>query len=68
MKMIKNMVKVHLYGVMEENMQENGGKENNMVKVYLLNLMVNKKKVNGKMEEDHDGQMNQQMLKVIDDI
>lgn len=66
MKMIKNMDKVHLYGVMVENMWENGGKENNMEKVYSLNLMENKKKGNGKMEEDQDGQMNQQMLKVTD--
>jgi len=55
MKMIKNMDKVHLYGVMVENMWENGGKENNMEKVYSLNLMENKKKGNGKMEEDQDG-------------
>lgn len=53
--MIKNMDKVHSYGVMEENMLENGEKVNNMAKVSLLNQMENKKKVNGKMEEDRDG-------------
>lgn len=47
MKMIRNMVLVHLYGVMEENISENGKKENNMEEVLLLNQVVNKEMVNG---------------------
>jgi hypothetical protein len=36
-----------LYGVMEENISENGKKENNMEEVLLLNQVVNKEMVNG---------------------
>jgi len=33
--MIKNMVKVHLNGLMEENIEDNGKMVNNMVEVYI---------------------------------
>lgn len=35
--MIKNMVMVHIYGKMVENMKEIGIKENNKVKEYIMN-------------------------------
>lgn len=57
--MIKNMVMVHIYGKMVENMKEIGIKENNKVKEYIMNhLMVKEKKDYGKMVNVLNGQMN----------
>jgi ribosomal protein S8E len=48
--MIKNMVMVHIYGKMVENMKEIGIKENNKEKEYIMNnIMVKGKKDYGKM-------------------
>lgn len=53
--MIKNMVTVHLHGLMEENMQENGLMVNNMGKEYLQKLVVKVDKENGQMVKEFDG-------------
>jgi len=45
--MIKNTDKVHLNGLMEENIEVNGKMVNNMVEVYILDLMDKKEKENG---------------------
>ena len=50
--MIKNMVKVLLNGLMEENIREDGNVENNMEEVGILEVMEKKKKVNGLKEKE----------------
>lgn len=64
--MIKNMVMVHIYGKMVENMKEIGIKENNKVKEYIMNhLMVKEKKDYGKMVNVLNGQMNDIYIYII---
>lgn len=53
---------VHLYGVMGENMLENGRKGNSMEKDYLLSQMENKRKENGWTGEDLSGWMNKMLV------
>lgn len=67
--MIKNMVMVHIYGKMVENMKEIGIKENNKVKEYIMNhLMVKEKKDYGKMVNVLNGQMNDNYIYIYHNI
>lgn len=55
MKMIRNMVMVPSFGLMEENTSENGKKESNMEEGHLLNRMARAEKENGLMVEELNG-------------
>ena len=47
---------VYLYGLMEENMKDNGKEENNMARAYILLLPKKKKLEYGRKVKDQDGQ------------
>ena len=53
--MIKSMDMVYLYGLMEENMKDNGKEENNMARAYILLLPKKKKLEYGRKVKDQDG-------------
>lgn len=52
MKMIKSMVKELSYGLMEENIAEDGRMGNNMARPFSLQLMGILKRASGTMERD----------------
>lgn len=53
--MIKNTDKVHLNGLMVENIEDPGKMENNMEEVYILDLIIKKEKENGTKVKELNG-------------